>query len=155
MGTIKGLDCDFMINTGTYASATWVEVGAVVNVTIDDELTEVDASRRSSGGWREMVTTLRDMTVNVDVIKDIDDPGFLALFAAATDKTPIEIAIVDGDNTVDGTDYVNFMSIITQWNKPQELEGVVQIAAVFRPTPDPDIVPTFDVTPLPTTRPPA
>lgn len=152
MSTILGLDCTLYHNSGTYGSPTWAKSGAARDVTLEVQVTEVDASRRSSNGWRENETTLKDATLNVTFVKDKADTTFVAIEAAYKANTAMEMAVVDGANAV-GSDWLDAMWKATQWNESQELEGVVTIDATFRPAPDTSLKPNYGTGALPTSRP--
>jgi hypothetical protein len=152
MGTIRGLDCELFYNSGTYASPTWAAVDAVRDANYEISMNEVDASRRGSGGWRQNETTLRDATLNVTFVKDKDDTSFVAIESAAQAGTAVELVAYDGANAV-GSDGLDAKWKCTSWTETQDLEGIVVIEAVFRPTPDADITPNFLSGALPTTRP--
>jgi len=152
MGTIRGLDCEIFYNSGSYASPTFAEVDAVRDANYEVSLSEVDASRRGSGGWRMNETTLKDATLNITFVKDKDDTSFLAIQTAAQGGTAVELVAYDGADAT-GSDGLDAMWKCTNWNETQDLEGIVICEAVFRPTPDSDLTPTFLSGALPTTRP--
>lgn len=152
MATIIGLDCELMHNSGTYASPTWAACDSVKDANLEISINEVDASRRGSGGWRQNETTLKEASLNVMFVKDKDDTVFVAIETAVHANNSLELAVLDGANA-SGTDWLTAKWKATQWNETQDLEGVVNIDAVFRIAPDADLVPTYGSDALPTTRP--
>lgn len=151
MATILGLECKLFHNSGTYATPVWGESTAVKDASLEITINEVDASRRGSGGWRQNETTLKEATLNVTFVKDKDDAVFVAIETKFQSNTSMEMAVVDGANA-SGSDWLDAQWKATQWNETQDLEGVVNIEAVFRIAPDADLVPTFGSGTLPTDR---
>lgn len=152
MSTILGLDCEVFYNSGSFGTPSWDPVDAIRDATLELAVNEVDASRRGSGGWRQMETTLKEATLNVTFVKDKADTEFAAIASAVKAGTAIELAAADGANA-SGTEWLDAMWKATQWNETQDLEGVVLIEAVFRPTPDANLTPNWGSGTLPTTRP--
>ncbi|MEM7557486.1 MAG: hypothetical protein AAF394_00050 [Planctomycetota bacterium] len=153
MGTIKGLDCEVFKRTdaSTYASPTYQRVDAVRNANYTIENEEVDATRRGSGGNRETEITLRNVTGNMTLVKDKDDPMFLELQTHARNKTAFEAVFYDGDDAA-GSDGLDSMWKITSWEETQDLEDIVIIECTCKPTPDADLSLSFISDTLPTTR---
>jgi len=155
MATILGLNCKVFFNDGTHGTPAWEEIDSVVNASIEIEVAEVDASRRGSGGWRQNETTLRDATLNLTMIKDKEDVGYTDLEDEFHANTSFELAVMDGPNAV-GSDYLTALWKVQSWNESQDLEGVVTIEAVLRPSPATTanpLNPTFGTGVLPTSRP--
>lgn len=151
MATIIGLECELFHNSGTFETPTWAACDAVKDASLEITVAEVDASRRGSGGWRQNETTLKEASLNVMFVKDKDDTVFNAIETAFQANNAMELAVLDGANAV-GTDWLDAMWKVTQWNETQDLEGVVNIDAVFRITPNADLVPTYGTGALPTDR---
>lgn len=152
MGTIIGMECELFHNSGTFDTPVWAACDAVKDANLEISVGEVDASRRGSGGWRQNETTLKEATLNVTFVKDKDDAVFSAIETAYQANAAMELAALDGPDAV-GTDWLTAMWKVTQWNETQDLEGVVNIEAVFRIAPDDDLVPTYGTGVLPTSRP--
>lgn len=154
MATIIGLDCELFHNSGTFATPTWGACNAVKDASFEISVNEVDASRRGSGGWRLNATTLKEGTLNVTFIKDKDDTVFTAIEAAFQANAAMELVVYDGGNA-SGSDGLDALWQVTQWNESQDLEGIVQIEAVFRiaaPTTALPVSPTWLADALPTSR---
>lgn len=152
MSVIIGLSCTLYHNSGSFASATWGKCDAVKDANFEITVNEVDASSRGSGGWRQNETTLKEASLNVTFVKNKADTVFGAIETAFQANAAMELAVLDGPNAV-GTDWLTAKWKATQWNETQDLEGVVNIEAVFRIAPDTDLVPTWGTGALPTSRP--
>lgn len=147
-----GLDCNLYYNSGTYGSPSWAAVDAVRESSLEIVKGEADATSRGGNGWREILGTLKDATLNVTFVKDSSDTNYVALETAFRNGTKIEIAVADGEDG-SGTNWFTAKWDIMSWNESQPLEDAITVEATFRPTPDADLSPTFGTDALPTTRP--
>lgn len=130
-----GGDCKLYINDGSYDTPDWSELVNAADVRIPDEFDEDDMTRRGSGGIEEMIATIRKLSVEGDFIYDPDDEQYQTLFDAYQAKTPIEIAAMDGDITVNGNQGPRFTGQIMKFERPQELRKGLRISFVIKPTP--------------------
>src|SRR5574340_251704 len=94
---ILGLDAKaYRLTTGTRAA--WPASGAptdlelmgnVKDVTINLETGEADVTTRAGNGWRQTAATLKDGTVEFEMIWDPGDTDFTAIQAAWSNGTNI------------------------------------------------------------------
>src|SRR5690606_2046137 len=98
-----GLDAKLYRNTGPYATPTWSEVKNVKDVTLSLEAGEADVTTRGNNGWRATVATLKDGSIEFEMVWDSDDTDFTAIRDAFLNKTALDLAVMDGDITTTGT----------------------------------------------------
>jgi hypothetical protein len=80
MAVKLGLDAKLYRNTGTYAAPVWNEIKNVKDVTLNLEAGEADVTTRGNNGWRATVATLKDGSIEFEMVWDsADDHGPLAL----------------------------------------------------------------------------
>ncbi|MFN5393878.1 MAG: phage tail tube protein, partial [Planctomycetota bacterium] len=91
-----GLDAKLYRNTGTYAAPTWDLIGNVRDLTLNLETGEADVSTRSNNGWRATVSTLKDASLEFEMVWDTADSDFGAIRDAFLNNTTVEIAVLDG-----------------------------------------------------------
>ncbi|MHB8973306.1 MAG: hypothetical protein ACYC3X_24050 [Pirellulaceae bacterium] len=70
MSVKLGLDAKMFRNTGTHAAPVWNEIKNVRDVTLSLETGEADATTRGNNGWRATVATLKDGSVEFDMVWD-------------------------------------------------------------------------------------
>ncbi len=75
MGVKLGLDARLYMNSGTYASPTWSGLNTVRDLTLNLETGEADVSTRSNQGWRATVSTLKDASLEFELVIDPEDSG--------------------------------------------------------------------------------
>jgi len=73
MATRLGMDAKLYRNTGDYATPTWVEVSNVKDVTLNLEKGEADVTTRANAGWRATVGTLKDASIEFQMVWDTVD----------------------------------------------------------------------------------
>jgi hypothetical protein len=91
-----GLDAKLYRNTGVFATPVWDLVGNVRDLTLSLEAGEADVSTRSNNGWRATVGTLKDASLEFEMVWDTADADFTAIRDAFFNNTNIEFAVMDG-----------------------------------------------------------
>lgn len=89
------------------------EISNVKDVTLFvAESGEADVTTRASGGWRETVPTLRELSVDFEMEGKSGDAAFDAIRAASLTCSTLELAIVDqGRATSDAQSFKGTFSI--------------------------------------------
>ncbi|MBN8605070.1 MAG: hypothetical protein J0M26_28995, partial [Planctomycetes bacterium] len=91
-----GLDAKLYRNTGVFATPVWDLIGNVRDLTLSLEAGEADVSTRSNNGWRATVGTLKDASLEFEMVWDTADADFTAIRDAFLNNTNIEFAVMDG-----------------------------------------------------------
>lgn len=137
MATKLGLDAKLYYNTNTYASPTWVEATRVKDVTLNLEKGEFDVSTRASGGWREVVNTLKDASVTFSMLQAPTgtDTVFAAFRDAFLNGTSIECLILDDDIGTSGAQGLRATMTVASFTRNENLEEAIMYDVAIRPTP--------------------
>lgn len=134
MATRLGMDAKLYRNTGTYAAPTWVEVSNVKDVTLNLEKGEADVTTRANAGWRATVGTLKDASIEFQMVWDTVDAGFDAIRQAFFDNTPIEFAVMDGDITDPDSEGLRATFDIFNFTRNEALEEAIMVDVSIKPT---------------------
>ena len=134
MATRLGLDAKLYRNTGTYVSPTWVEIGNVKDVTLALEKGEADVTTRLNGGWRATVGTLKDASIEFQMVWDTDDTGFAAIQAAYFDNTAIELAVMSGLITDPESEGLRATCDVFSFSRNEALEEAITVDVSVKPT---------------------
>lgn len=143
MGFALGLDAKiYRLTTGsraawpaTEAPANLSEITNVRDVTVNMTKAEADATTRGSGGWKQTVATLKDASIEFEMVWDTADTHFTAIQESFTSQnSPIALAILDGVSTTADTQglWADFM--VTGFEKTEPLEGVQMVKVTVKPT---------------------
>jgi len=134
MSVKLGLDAKMFRNTGTYSTPVWNEIKNVRDVTLSLETGEADATTRGNNGWRATVATLKDGSVEFDMVWDSADDDFTAIRDAFLNKTALELAVMDGDIATSGSQGLRASFMITNFSRNEPLEEAITAAVTVKPT---------------------
>lgn len=129
-----GLDCVLHRNTGNYASPTWNAIPNVKDLTLSLEKAEADVTTRASGGWRWTIGTLKDATLEFQMVADSTDDDFTAIQTAFFANTAIEFAALDGSSATNGSQGLRATMDILKFSRNEELENAVMFDVTLKPT---------------------
>jgi len=118
---------------GTAGGPANTEMTNVRNVTLNLEAGEADVTTRANSGWRATAPTLRECSVDFEMIWDPSDAGFAAVKNAYLTNGLIALKVLDRANG-QGPDG-DFS--ITSFSRSEELEEAITVSvtaklAVFR-----------------------
>lgn len=134
MGVKLGLDAKLYRNTGTYASPTWNEVKNVKDLTLNLEAGEADVSTRGNGGWRANIATLKDASLEFEMVWDTADDDFTAIRTAFLTNAAIEFAVLDGASNSSGAQGLRASMAITNFSRSEPLEEAIKVSVTAKPT---------------------
>ena len=124
------LGMEAKIYHGTAGTTATTELTNVKDVTLNLETGEADVTTRGNSGWRATVGTLKDGSVEFEMVWDSDDSGFTAIKNAYFNNTPIALAILDYENG-EGLD-ADFS--ITNFSRNEPLEEAITVSVTAKPT---------------------
>ena len=98
------------------------------DITVNQGGSEVDVTSRNSGGVKQVVLGLKDLSISFQAIYDASDSAITALQGSYDDGTPVSVAL--SDPTLD----YNGRWVCTQFNVNQPIDGVVTVDVTLKPT---------------------
>ncbi len=101
-----GMQAKLYRNTGDYATPVWVELTNAKDVTLNLEKGEADVTTRGNNGWKATAATLKDMSVEFQMVYDTEDSSYSALEQAFFQDEIVEVAVADGVIATEGTKYI-------------------------------------------------
>ena len=134
MGVRLGMEARLYRNSASYATPTWVEVTNVKDVTLNMEKGEADVTTRGNNGWRATVGTLKDASVEFQMVWDTADAGFTEIQQAFFGNTPIEFAIMSGDITDPESEGLRATCDIFSFTRNEALEEAIMVDVSIKPT---------------------
>ena len=117
-------------NTGDYDSPSWVAVNNVRDLTLSLEKGEADVTTRSNDGWRATLGTLKDASIEFQMVWDTADAAFAAIQEAWFQDATIEFAILDGP--LPGADNGNLPETPQNAPQPQGLRATCSVMTFSR-----------------------
>lgn len=133
MAAILAEDAKLYRNTGTFASPTWTEICNVMDLTLSLEQSEVEVTRRCSGGFRDYLNGLIDAGVEFKMLYDNDDAAFTAFQDAFFNKTNVEVAVMDGDITTSGNEGLRAVMMVRSFTRNESLGEALNVDVSLKP----------------------
>ena len=134
MGMRLGMEARLYRNTGDYAIPVWTLLPNVKDLTLGMETAEADVTTRANAGWRATIATLKDGSIEFQMVFDDTDASFTALRDAFLNSTPVEMAVMDGDIAVSGSEGLRASFSVTNFNRTEALEEAITFAVTMKPT---------------------
>jgi hypothetical protein len=120
---------DAVLYRGEAGSTAETEVENVKDVTVNLESGEADVTTRKTKGWRASKATLKEASVEFQILYDTEDEDFQAFQAAYFGNTPIALFISDGEGNGLDADFS-----ITSFSQEQPLEDAISVSITAKPT---------------------
>ena len=134
MSVRLGMEARLYRNTGTYAAPTWVEVANVKDLTLSLEKGEADVTTRANQGWRATVGTLKEASIEFQMVWDTEDAAFTAIQQGFFTNTPIEFAVMDGDITDPDSEGLRATHDVFNFTRNENLEEAIMVDVSIKPT---------------------
>lgn len=134
MAAILGLDAKTYF-IGSVGSPVWTnEVGPIREETINLEKALADVTDRRAKGWRLQVGTLKEGTVDLQMVYDPEDADYNEFSNAFFNNTQVALGFMDGDCTVTGTYYGLLGAFdVTSLSQPRQLEEAILVDVTVTP----------------------
>jgi len=128
-----GMDAVLNFQTGGVAGGgSWTELANVKDVTLSLETGEADITTRANAGWRATVGTLKEASVEFEMVWDTADAGFTAIKDAFFNNAVIGLQVLDG---AAGSGLEADFSI-TNFSRNEQLEEALTVSVTAKVTYD-------------------
>jgi len=133
LGAYRGKDAPLYYNSGTRASPTWVRVPAR-DKNMPISWGEADVSTDETD-FKMMLKTLAEVGIDFQMVKDISNTAYTALWnAALSATTAIEFALMNGDIATTGNRGVRFFGQVFSATDNAALEDGQLVDFSVKPT---------------------
>ena len=112
----------------------WTELDNVKNVTLNLQKGEADVTTRANNGWKALKGTLKEGSVEWEMVWDTQDAGFTAIQNAYFNDTLIGMAVMDGDIATNGTQGLWADCDIMDFSRDEPLEEAISVKVTAKPT---------------------
>jgi len=119
---------DAKLYHGTAGATATTEMTNVKDVTLNLEAGEADVTTRANSGWRATAPTLRECTVEFEMVWDPDDAGFAAIKTAFLSSDLIALLVLDKEGG-QGPD-ADFA--ITSFSRNEALEEAITVSVTAK-----------------------
>lgn len=119
------------------SGASWTEIDNVRDLTQNVETGEADVTTRSvarNGGWRQTLSTLKEGSIEFEMVWDPDDADYLAFKDAWINGEEIACAAMSGDIEDDGEDGLVSNFSVTNFSRGEPLEDAIKVNVTLKPS---------------------
>ena len=134
MGAKLGMEAKLYRNTGTYEAPTWVELTNVKDLTLNLEKGEADVTTRANAGWKATAATLKEGSIEFEMVWDTADAGFTAIKDAWFNNATIEMAVLDGPIAQAGSQGLRASFAVINFSRKEPLEEAITVSVTIKPT---------------------
>ncbi|NJL32246.1 MAG: hypothetical protein HC898_11870 [Phycisphaerales bacterium] len=113
---------------------TWTELTNVKNVTLSLTKGEADVTTRANNGWKATAGTLKEGSIEFEMVWDTTDAGFTAVQSAYFGNSLIGLAVMDGGITAAGSQGLWADCMITDFSRDEPLEDAISVKVTAKPT---------------------
>jgi predicted secreted protein len=126
-----GMDAKLFYKVGGQGGAgQWTELTNVRDVTLSLETGEADVTTRGNSGWRATVGTLKEASVEFEMVWDTADAGFGAIKDAFFDNEMIGLQVLDDT----GGQGLQADFSITNFSRSEALEEAITVSVTAKVT---------------------
>jgi predicted secreted protein len=126
-----GMEAKLLFKVGGQGGGgAWVALGNTRDVTLSLEAGEADVTTRANAGWRATVATLKEASVEFEMVWDTADAGFTAIKNAFFQNDPIGLQILDDT----GGQGLQADFSITNFSRNEALEEAITVSVTAKVT---------------------
>lgn len=124
---ILGLNCK--LYRGSAGSSASTRMNNVKDVTVNMESGDADITTRAANGWKQSVATLKDASIEFEMLVDPNDADYIAIRNAYLTNAALAIFVSDGQGSGLDCD-----AVVTNFTEDQPLEEAVSVKVTLKPT---------------------
>ena len=126
-----GMEAKLLYKVGGQGGAgAWTALGNTRDVTLSLEAGEADVTTRANSGWRATVATLKEASVEFEMVWDTADAGFTAIKNAFFGNDPIGLQVLDAT----GGQGLQADFSITNFSRNEALEEAITVSVTAKVT---------------------
>jgi len=133
-----GMDCKLYYDStplaGPPSGGSWTEMPNAKDVTLNLETGEADITTRANNGWRATAATLKDGSIEFEMLWDPNDAGFTAIQTAWANAAEIAMAAMDGAIATSGSQGLASNFTVTNFSRNEPLEEAVTVSVTIKPS---------------------
>lgn len=113
--------------------ADWTEIDNVRDVTLNLETGQADTTTRANNGWKQTLATLKDGSIEFEMVWDTEDTNFAAIRSAWLANETIALAAMSGDIEDDGEEGLVSNFSVTDFTRTEPLEDAIKVSVTVKP----------------------
>lgn len=129
---VLGMNAKLYQGAAAAALGALTEMDNVKNVTLNLNAGESDITTRANSGWRATAPTLREASVDFEMLWKPGDSGFDAIKTAYLTNATLELAVLDQDRATTGAEGLKGSFSITSFNRNEQLEEAIMVSVTAK-----------------------
>jgi len=121
-------------DSNTPDAVSWTEQTNVKDLTLNLETGEADVTTRANSGWRATAATLKEGSIEFEMVWDSGDAGFTAIKNAWLNSAEIALAAMDGDIETAGNQGLASNFTVTNFSRAEPLEEAMTVSVTIKPS---------------------
>jgi predicted secreted protein len=131
----RGMDAKlYFCAAGIGATPTWTLINNTKNVTLNLQKGEADVTTRGNNGWKATIGTLKEGSIEFEMVWDTTDAAFTAIQQAYFSDSVIGLAVMDGPIATVGSQGLWADCAITDFSRDEPLEDAITVKVTAKPT---------------------
>ena len=128
------LGLDARLYYGSAGSGATTELTNVKDLTLNLEKAEADVTTRANQGWRATVGTLKDASIEFQMVWDTADAGFSAIRQAFLADTPMDFRVLSGASNDPQSEGLLATCEVFSFTRNEALEEAITVDVTIKPT---------------------
>ncbi len=128
------LGLDARLYYGAAGSGATTELTNVKDLTLNLEKAEADVTTRANQGWRATVGTLKDASIEFQMVWDTADAGFSAIRQAFLADTPMDFRVLSGASNDPQSEGLLATCEVFSFTRNEALEEAITVDVTIKPT---------------------
>lgn len=129
---LLGMEAKIYQGAAAAAIGALTEMSNVKDVTLNLEAGDADVTTRANSGWRGTAPTLREASVDFEMVWKTSDAGFQAIRDAYLANGTLELAVMDQDKATSGAEGLKGTFSITSFNRSEPLEEAISVSVTAK-----------------------
>jgi hypothetical protein len=129
---VLGMNAKIYQGTSAAALSAMAEMGNVTDVTLTMDTGEADVTTRANSGWRATAATLKQCSVEFQMLWKPGDVGFEAIRTAWLNASTLELAPLTGDKDTADSEGPKGSFTITGFTRSEPLEEGVKVSVTAK-----------------------
>lgn len=125
---VLGMNAKLYFGTAAGALASLTELTNTKDVTVNLEAGSADVTTRANSGWRAKAPTLRECSIEFEMVWKPGDAGFEAMKTAFLAGTTVELAVLDGAKGTTGSQGPKGSFAIVSFSRKEPLEDAIGVS---------------------------
>ena len=121
-------------SANTPTSVTWDLVPNIKDLEISLETDEADVTTRDNSGWKQTLASLKDGSIEFDMIWDTADSDFTAIRDAWLNGTEFTFMALDGLEATTGSQGLASNFTVTGFSRSEPLAEAITVSVTLKPS---------------------